>query len=295
MAITLTAERSSSLHASRRASRILLYLLATFWGAVFMFPFFWTISSSLKQPSEIYMFPPAWLPRVPQWSNYPRVFEIAPFHLWLRNTLYVVTLSTLGVVISSSIVGYSFARFKYRGKDLLFLITLGTMMIPAQVTLIPQYVLFHKLRWVNSFRPLWVPSWFGGGAFNIFLMRQFIMTLPREMDEAALIDGANPFRIFMNVIVPLSKPVLATAAVISFIANWNAFIGPLIYLNQREKFTLALGLDALKTTETGDSSGEPTFHFVMAGCVMAIIPPVLLFFVAQRYFVRGIVMSGIKG
>ena len=275
--------------------RIVAYALAMFWGACFMFPFFWTVASSLKQPSEIYTFPPAWIPAVPQWGNYPRVFELAPFHLWVANSIYVTSLSTLGIIVSASIVGYSFARFEYRGRDILFLITLSTMMIPAQVTLIPRYILFHKLEWLNTFKPLWVPAWFGGGAFNIFLMRQFIMSLPWDMDEAAIMDGANPLRIFWSIIVPLSKPAMATAAVISFIGGWNSFIGPLIYLNERKKFTLALGLDALKTTETGDSSGEPTFHYLMAGCVMAIIPPVLLFFAAQRYFVRGIVMTGIKG
>jgi multiple sugar transport system permease protein len=296
MAITLSRGRSTGFAKSMKiVRRALLYLVATAWGVSFMFPFFWTIGSSLKQPSEIYAFPPVWIPSVPQWNNYLRVFDYAPFFLWVANSLYVVVLSTLGVVISSSIVGYSFARFDYRGRDALFLITLSTMMIPAQVTLIPQYILFHRLKWVNSFKPLWIPMWFGGGAFNIFLMRQFIMTLPRDLDEAAIIDGANPFRIFVNIIVPLCKPVIATAAVISFIGAWNAFIGPLVYLNEREKFTLALGLDALRTTETGDSSGEPTFHLLMAGCAMATVPPMALFFSAQRYFVRGIVMSGIKG
>jgi multiple sugar transport system permease protein len=296
MTITLSQGKTTVLAKGTRAAwRAILYLVATAWGVSFLFPFFWTIASSLKQPSEIYAFPPVWIPSVLKWSNYVQVFNIAPFLSWFANSVYVVSLSTLGVVVSSTVVGYSLARFDYRGRDILFIITLSTMMIPAQVTLIPQYLLFHRLGWVNSFRPLWIPMWFGGGAFNIFLMRQFIMTLPRDLDEAAIIDGANPLRIFANIIVPLCKPVIATAAVISFISAWNAFIGPLVYLNEREKFTLALGLDALRTTSTGDTKGIPTFHFLMAGCVMATIPPMALFFSVQRLFVRGIVMSGIKG
>lgn len=260
-----------------------------------LFPFFWTVSSSLKKPSEIYVFPPAWVPAVPQWGNYIRVFQLAPFHVWVGNSLYVTALQMLGTLISSTVVAYSFARFEYRGRELFFLITLSTMMLPAQVTLIPQYLLFHRLRWLNTFKPLWVPSWFGGGAFFIFLVRQFIMTLPHELDEAAFIDGAGYGRILTSIILPLCKPVLSTVAVISFIGSWNDFLNPLIYLDERQMFTLALGLDALKTTEAADSSGEPMFQYLMAGCVMAIIPCVALFFVAQRYFVRGIVMSGIKG
>ena len=274
---------------------VFLYALCIFWGACFMFPFFWTVSSSLKNPAEIYTFPPPLVPATPRWGNYPRVFQFAPFHRWIVNSFYVTGLTTLGIVISASLVGYSFARFNYRGKDLIFLLTLGTMMLPSQVTLIPQYLLFHRLKWLNSFRPLWVPAWFGGGAFYIFFIRQFIMSLPRDLDEAAVIDGAGYLRIFWSIIVPLCKPVLSTVAVISFIAVWNDFINPLIYLDERDKFTIALGLDALKTAEIGDVSGETTFHILSAACVMAIAPCPALFFAAQRYFVRGIVMSGIKG
>ncbi len=260
-----------------------------------MFPFFWTVSSSLKQPSEIVTFPPTWIPAVPQWHNYARVFEMVTFLTWVINSLYVTVLSTLGVVVSATLVAFSFARFEYRGRDLLFLITLGTMMMPAQVTLIPQYLLFNKLQWLNTFKPLWIPAWFGGGAFFIFLLRQFIMSLPKDLDEAAIIDGAGYLRVLWSVLVPLCKPALSTVAVISFIGSWNDYMGPLIYLNERIKFTMALGLDALRWQEGTESAGEPTFQYMMAACVMAIIPCVALFFAAQRYFVQGIVMSGIKG
>ena len=167
-----------------------------------MFPFFWTVSSSLKEPWELYTFPPTWLPAVPQWQNYARVLEKVPFLLWSWNSVYVVALSTIGTVLSASIVAYSFARFRYRGREAIFLITLGTLMLPAQVTLIPQFVLFHELGWINTLKPLWIPAWFGGGAFAIFLLRQFIMSLPRELDEAAIIDGASYPRIFWSIILP---------------------------------------------------------------------------------------------
>ena len=281
----------SSLKAALRT--VGLYTLLTVLAIIFMFPFFWTVSSSLKEPFELMNFPPTWLPETPQWQNYARVIEKVPFIRWAWNTAFVVAISTLGSVISASIVAYSFARFNYPGRDTIFIITLATMMLPAQVTLIPQFILFNELGWINTLLPLWVPYLFGGGAFSIFLLRQFIRTLPRELDEAALIDGASYWRIFWSVLVPLMKPALATVAVISFIAHWNDFVNPLIYLNSPEKFTLALGLNYFKSVP--ESSGLPLEHLLMAASVMVIIPVLILFFAAQRYFVEGIALSGIKG
>ena len=235
------------------------------------------------------------IPAVPQLNNYARVFEVVPFAPWLLNTVLIVVLHTTGTVASSAIVAYSFARFQYRGRDLIFLVTLGTMMLPSQVTLIPQYVLFHRLRWLNTFKPLWVPHWFGGGAFAIFLMRQFIATLPTELDEAAVIDGAGYFRIFFEVLLPLCGPVLATIAVITFIAVWNDFMGPLVYLNSPDKFTISLGLQFFKSGGGVGEEGEPLQHIMMAATVLSVAPCIALFFAAQRYFVRGVVLSGIKG
>jgi ABC-type glycerol-3-phosphate transport system permease component len=209
-----------------------------------------------------------------------------PFLLWVRNSLYVVVLATAGMLISSSVVAYSFARFEYRGRDIIFLITLGTMMLPAQVTLIPQFVLFHRIGWVPSMKPLWVPAWFG-------LLRQFIMSLPYDLDEAAIIDGASYPYIFLHIIVPLCKPALATVTVLSFIGRWNSFIQPLIYLNKRDTFTLAVGLSYFQNLP--EQPGMPTQHLLMAAAVLAIAPVLVLFFSAQRYFVQGIVLSGIKG
>ena len=275
------------------AEQGVLYLLAAILGVVFMFPFFWTIMSSLKSIQEISRFPPVWIPEVLQWGNYTRTLTIVPFALWTYNSFFVVTLSTLGTVLSASLVAYSFARFRYRGRDVIFMITLGTMMLPAQVTLIPQFILFHKLGWINTLYPLWLPAWFGGGAFAIFLLRQFILSLPKDLDEAALIDGASYFRIFWQILLPLCKAVVATIAVISFIGSWNDFVNPLIYLQLPEKFTLAVGLNYFKNQP--EMGGEPTQHLLMAASVMVIIPVILLFFATQRYFVQGIVLSGIKG
>jgi ABC-type glycerol-3-phosphate transport system permease component len=278
---------------SARPSTTGAYLALVLMAVLFTFPFFWTVASSLKTAAEVYVFPPIWLPAVPQWSNYATVFEIIPFTRWFLNSLLVVLLSTVGVLLSSTLVAYSFARFRYPGRDLLFVVTLGTMMLPAEVTLIPQYLLFKELGWLNSIKPLWIPAWFGGYAFNIFLLRQFVLSLPRDLDEAAIVDGAGYPRILISILMPLMKPALATVAVINFIAAWNDFLGPLIYLNSPETFTLALGLRYFNVSPA--QPGVPQNHLLMASVVMATAPCILLFFVAQRHFVQGIVMSGLKG
>jgi multiple sugar transport system permease protein len=264
----------------------------TIAALAFFFPFFWAVSTSLKRPAELLLFPPRVFPEIPQWSNYVRVFEKVPFLRWAVNTVFVVTLGTLGMVLSASLAAYAFARFEFKGRDMLFMITLGTMMLPAQVTLIPQFVLFHKMGWINTLRPLWIPAWFGGGAFAIFLMRQFLMQLPRELDEAAIIDGAGSFRIYWQLLMPLCKPVLATLTVISIISRWNDYFSPLIYLSNPAKFTLSVGLTFFRKIP---EAGMPTEHLLMASATMMTIPLIILFFSAQRYFVQGIALTGLKG
>lgn len=268
------------------------YAAMTAFAAIFMFPFFWTVSSSLKQPYELFEFPPSLLPAVPQFKNYLYVLQTVPFLLWVWNSVIVVSLSTLGILVSSSLVAYSFARFQYRGRNALFVITLATMMLPAQVTLIPQYILFNDLHWINTLLPLWAPSVFGG-AFFIFLLRQFILSLPAELDEAALIDGASYLRVYWSILMPLCKPALATVAIISFISSWNDFLDPLVYLNSQNRFTIALGLKYFQNFP--EQAGLPMQHLLMAASVMAIAPCLILFFSFQRYFVEGVVLSGIKG
>lgn len=285
--------RARSHAAGGRIADVVLYLVTIALGIVFVFPFLWAVSSSLKQVWELFNFPPTLLPVSPQWVNYAQVLQKVPFALWVRNSLLIVALVTSGVIVTSSLVAYSFARFQYRGRSTLFVITLGTMMLPAQVTLIPQFILFNALGWVNTLLPLWVPAWFGGGAFYIFLLRQFFMSLPADLDEAALIDGASYAQIYWRILMPLCRPALATVAVISFIGSWDDFLTPLIYLNSSDKFTVALGLNFFRNFP--EQAGMPMQHLLMAASVMAIVPPILLFFVAQRYFVEGIVLSGIKG
>jgi len=295
MAVKELEYRTTQVRAPRRrlAMNVVYYVLLSAAALMFFFPFFWTLTTSLKRPSEILLFPPTVFPEVPQWHNYVRVFEKVPFVRWTGNTLFIVGASTLGMLLTASLAAYAFARFEFKSRDALFIITLGTMMLPAQVTLIPQFVLFHKLGWIDTFRPLWVPSWFGGGAFAIFLLRQFIMSLPRDLDEAAIIDGAGYIRIYWNVLMPLCKPVLATLAVISIISHWNDFLGPLIYIRTMEKFTLAVGLNYFRFNS--ESGGQPLQHLLMAASVLTTLPLVVLFFSAQQYFVQGIALTGIKG
>jgi multiple sugar transport system permease protein len=275
--------------------RTALYVIVIALCIIFGFPLFWTLMSSLKTPADIVKFPPVWIPSEFQWGNYVRIFGISriPVTTWALNSLIIVLLGTCGTVITASLVAYSLARFEYRGRNFLFMLTLATMMIPAQVTLIPQFVLFHRLGWINTLLPLWVPLWFGGSGFAIFLMRQFFLSLPRDLDEAALIDGASYLRIFWSILMPLCKPVLATLAIITIIALWGDFLGPLIYLNSPEKFTVAVGLQFFNSVP--DIGGEPMKHLLMAACVLSMLPILVIFFLGQRFFVQGIVMSGIKG
>lgn len=276
-------------------NRVLLYVLVIVLCVLFGFPLFWTLMSSLKTGQEMAIFPPLWVPKIPQWSNYEKVLFLPriPVIFWVMNSTLVVVLVTIGSLITASLTAYSMARFEYRGRNLLFMITLATLMLPSYVTLIPQFVLFFKLGWINTLLPLWVPAWFGGGGFEIFLMRQFFLTLPRDLDEAALIDGAGFFRIFWSILLPLSKPVLATLGIITIIAAWSDFLGPLIYLNSPEKFTVSVGLRFFNNAP--DVGGEPIRQLLMAACVLSMLPMIIIFFIGQRFFVQGIVMSGIKG
>ena len=290
-----TLTQRSALPLKIKPGRALLYTAVLVLTVLFGFPLFWTLMSSLKTTREMTIFPPPWLPAIPQWRNYVDLLLIPriPVTVWAWNSTIIVVLTTVGGLITASLVAYSLARFEYRGRNALFVITLGTLMLPAQVTLIPQFVLFYKFGWINTLLPLWVPAWFGGGGFAIFLMRQFMLTLPRDLDEAALIDGASYFRIFWSILMPLAKPALATLGIITVIDSWGDFLGPLIYLNSPEKFTVSVGLRFFNTAP--DVGGEPMYHLIMAACVLSMLPVIIIFFLGQRYFVQGIAMSGIKG
>jgi multiple sugar transport system permease protein/sn-glycerol 3-phosphate transport system permease protein len=271
--------------------RSALHIIAILLGIVLMLPFFWAVISSLKMGTEVREIPLVWWPKVAQWSNYADVWSVRLFPVWVWNSVFLTVVATAGTVLSSSLAGYAFARFRFPGKNLLFTITLATLMLPAYVLLIPTFMLFWKLGWLNTYLPLTVPFWFGQ-AFFIFLFRQFFMTIPIELDEAARIDGASYPRIFWSIIMPLSAPAFATAAIIEGINQWNSFLRPLIVLNQPETYPLSVGLRYF-VVNPGDNL--PKDHLLMAAAVIMTLPVILIFFIGQRSFVRGVVMSGIKG
>jgi len=277
--------------ASRLLSRLSLHAIAVLLGLLLMLPFAWALIGSLKQAHEVRLIPPLWWPSVPQWQNYSDVWNVRLFSSWARNSVVLTLIATAGTVISSSLAGFAFARFRFPGKNLLFTVTLATLMLPGYVLLIPNYMLFWQLGWLNTYLPLTVPFWFGS-AFFIFLFRQFFMTIPIELDEAARIDGASYPRIFWSIMLPLCGPVYATAAIIEGINQWNSFLRPLIILNRPETYPLSVGLRYF-VVNPGDSL--PKDHLLMAAAVMMTLPVILLFFIGQRQFVRGVVMSGIKG
>jgi multiple sugar transport system permease protein len=286
---------SSRLRSGLRISgRLILYLLAVLLAIVFAIPAYWTIIGAFKTVTEIRHIPPIWVPSTWHYENFRQVWQTVPFGTFYKNTIIVTGLATLGQVFSAAVVGYGFARFKMPGGNIIFLLILSTIMFPPELTLVPTFVLFKHLHWLDTLKPLIVPYWFGGGAFFIFLFRQFFRALPPDLIDSARLDGAGHFRAFMEIAVPLTRPAFAAAAIISFFYHWNDFINPLIYLNSSENYTLALGLRAFTTGEVG-LSGVPEDNLFMAAAVMMILPTVLIFIVAQRYFIRGIVATGMKG
>lgn len=271
------------------ALRVLHYLVLVVLSAVFLIPLVWLVSSSLKEQGQVFAYPPVWVPDPVQWSNYPVALRRAPLVQWLTNTAIITLLTVVGNVLVSSLVAYGFARLRFPGRNALFIVLLSTMMLPSVVTLIPQFILFKQLDWIDTFFPLIVPSFLGGGAFNIFLVRQFYLSIPMDFDEAARIDGASNFQIWRHILLPLSQPVLSAIAIFSFVSHWNEFLGPLVYLYSEEKKTLALGLRAFI------NPSDASWNISMAASMFLLVPVLVLFFVAQRYFVRGVVMSGIQG
>jgi len=271
-----------------KAAGVLTYIVLLTGAALFAVPFLWMLSISLRQPSEVaapglHLIPTRFI-----WGNYAKALTVMPFHLYLLNTLKVTLLAVIGTALSSSIAAYAFARLRAPGRDVLFVVMLGTIMLPGEVTMIPRFVIFRGLGWYDTLLPLIVPAFFGS-AFYIFLIRQFFLTIPPDLEDAAKIDGCSPFRVYWQVFMPLSKPVLVTVAVFSFVAHWNDFMTPLIYLNSVEKRTLALGLATFQDVWGVDIVS------LMAASTAVLIPVLVIFFLAQRYFVQGVVMTGLKG
>lgn len=280
-------------HAMRRVRhlvwRTLIYALCLGGSAVMLVPLIWTLRSSVMSINQIFVFPPEWIPTPWQWRNYPDVFDTVPFFRYFRNTLTIVVPVVVGTVLSASLAAYGFSRLRWPGRDWVFGLLMTTLMLPYAVTLIPTFLLWSELRLINTYWPLTAPAWFGGGAFNIFLLRQFFRTIPLDLDEAAVIDGANPLRILWDIVLPLSRPALIAVVIFSALATWNDFLNPLIYINDSEKFTLALGLAQFKGLYNSE------WHLLMAASTLVVAPVLALFFVAQRYFVEGIALTGIKG
>jgi multiple sugar transport system permease protein len=266
----------------------LRWALIALLAVAFLFPFYWTLITALKDKSELLTWPPVWWPANARWWNFVDAWNSQPFATFLKNSVLVTGLSTMGQLLSSSLVAFGFARFDFRGRDFLFMVLLAAMMVPWDVTMIPRYMQFNWLGWINTLKPLIIPAWFGSAAF-IFLLRQFIMSIPKELDEAAKMDGASMFQIYWKIHLPLMLPALILVGTFQFLYAWNDYIGPLIYLNDESTYTLTLGLAQFK----GLHATNLTFLAAMA--VILCLPPLCLFFMAQRYIMDSSLSSGIKG
>ena len=257
-------------------------------ASVFLLPLFWMLSSSLKPEWQVLANPPVWIPNPPRWENYREALTYLPFGRYAVNTLIISLGAIVGHVLSCTIVAYGFARLRAPGKDFLFLLLLSTLMLPYPVTMVPLFALFNALGWIDTFLPLIIPTFFGN-AFYIFLLRQFFLTLPPDLEDAARIDGANTLQVLRHVILPISMPALATVVIFTFQASWNDFLQPLIYLQDQSRYTLTLGLNFFR------GSFQVKWSYLMAASLVVVLPVVIVFFLAQRLFVRGIAMTGIKG
>lgn len=275
-----------------RTSRLKItagYLTLLAISIVFLLPFVWMIRSALMSLSQIFVMPPIWIPNPIKWDNFSRALTVLPFSKFFVNTVIIVVLSMIGTVLSSTIAAFGFSRIEWKGRNLIFMILLSGMMLPGAVTLIPTFIGWKVLGFYDTYIPLIVPAFFGGGIFNIFLLRQFYMGIPRDFDEAAVIDGASFFQIYYRLILPLSRSAVIVVSLFTFLGVWNDFFGPLIYLKSAEKYTLALGLQMFQ----GAYSSQ--WDLLMAASMTVILPCVVVFLVGQRYFLEGITLTGLKG
>lgn len=269
-------------------SRGLLYVVLIGLASIYILPFIWLISSSLKSPSQIFVIPPQWIPNPVIWQNYPEALTLMPFFTYLKNTCIIAFTTVLGSLLSCSLVAYAFARLRWPGRNIFFILLLSTMMIPFPVTMAPLFILFSKIGWINTFNPLIIPA-FCASPFLTFLLRQFFRTIPTELSDAAKIDGCTELGIYSRIILPLAKPALAVTAIFEFLFAWNNFLGPLIYLTDQSKYTLAIGLQLFK------GAHDTEWALQMAASAVVILPVIVLFFFTQRYFIEGITLTGMKG
>jgi ABC-type glycerol-3-phosphate transport system permease component len=269
---------------------ILLNILLTILSFAFVFPFLWMLFTALKTPQELLQGTEVFFPTTPQWENFKTAVTAIPFFMYLKNSLLIVVLVMIGTLFSATTAAYAFAKLSWKGRDKWFLVMLATMMIPIQVILIPTYIMYAQIGWLGTRLPLIVPAFFGGGAaFYIFLLRQFYKGIPKELSESAIIDGANHFQIFIKIMLPLTKPAIITVALFTFMATWNDYFGPLIFLSNPDHWTLAIGLRAFQTQFGG------RFDLMMAAALLIMLPTLIIFFFAQKSFIEGITFTGIKG
>ncbi|MFN8523884.1 MAG: carbohydrate ABC transporter permease [Chloroflexota bacterium] len=266
-----------------------VYAGLIFLSLLFTLPLVWMITTSFKEQGQVFQVPPVWIPDPWRWENYVEATQRAPLWLWLRNTAFIAVTSTVGNVIVSAMVGFGFARIRFPGRDPLFILLLSTMMLPPIVTLVPRFIMFRELGLNDTFYPLILPAFFGGGAFNVFLIRQYYLTIPLDLDEAAKIDGASNWRVWWSVLMPLSTPVLIAIGIFSFVQHWNEFLDPLIFLHSESMKTLSLGLRAFI------NPNDASWHLTMAASMWLVLPMIIIFFLGQRYFIQGVSMSGITG
>ena len=283
--------RAASIHRDDTVSRAIIWLVLVLGAVLFLLPFIWMISSSLKEEQAVFVYPPQLIPNPVMWSNYIQALTYKPFATYVFNTLIIVVLNEAAILLSSSFCAYGFARIQFKGRDFWFAIVLASMMIPYAVLMIPQFIMFTRLGWIDTrlYLPLTVPVLFGGGGFNIFLLRQFFKGIPLDLADAARVDGCSEFGIYWRIMMPLAKPALATIAIFTFLGTWNDFLGPLLYIKSPEFFTVSIGLAAFRGVM------RTRWDLLMAASTAMIVPAIALFFSAQRYFIEGAAISGIKG
>ncbi|PTM56652.1 carbohydrate ABC transporter permease [Desmospora activa] len=271
-----------------KPTQLLLHIVLSLGAVVMVAPFLWAISSSLKTTAQIYQLPPAWIPTPVEWHNYMRSLEAMPFDLAYFNSFYITVLVVLSQVIGCSLAAYAFAKFRFPGDKVLFLLVISMMMVPKQVIIIPQYLMLQQFGWIDTHLPLIMPELLFN-AFGIFLLRQFIMGIPRDLEEAAIIDGANPLRVWWSIVLPLIRPALAAFIIFAFKDKWNQFLEPLIYLDTPDLFTVPMLLNSFKGLYTAD------WALMMAGAVISILPILIVYVILQRQIIEGITLTGIKG
>lgn len=273
----------------KKTGQTIVLIVLILGSLLILSPIWWMIATSLKDMKEIMTYPPTFIPKEWHWENYLITLQKGPFLQYTLNTLFITVFVVIGNVVANSFIAYGFAKIHFKGRNILFACVLATMMIPGFVTLVPQYVIYAKLGWLNTYLPLILPAFFGS-AFNIFLLRQFFLTIPNELIEAAKIDGANHLYIWWKIFIPLAKPAIATVAIFSFNGAWNDFLGPLLYINDESLYTLQLGLQIFK------GQNDTQWNFLMAGSLMVLLPVITIFFFFQRYFIEGMnLTAGSKG